>query len=189
MLNRKIGSIILGSLSVGFLLVFTVWRDFRERILYVFNPTSYDETRLWLWKAHLKVFADHPIFGAGYGLNTRKIPEYFNILGAPADTLVSHAHNQFIHLLSATGIIGFSAYVFMQIYFLNLAFWCYRQSQDSFNKVLSLGLFSAMIAFNLGSLTESNFEHAKVRMALLIIWAVTLNQYFQKFNPKKHESK
>jgi hypothetical protein len=171
-----------GLLAVLFVSLFFAWRDFQTRILYVFDSTSYDATRLWLWKANLEVFKDHPIVGAGYGINSKILPTYFEKLGAPADTLVSHAHNQFLHLLAGTGILGLVCYLslhalsFMQAYRLLKV-----PKVSAFEKSLLLGVLGALVAFNVGSLTESNFEHSKVRTICLLFWALCWGLHFKHF--------
>jgi hypothetical protein len=65
----------------------------------------------------------------------------------------------------------------MQGYFMLIAYRTFRNSHSAIDRAMAIGLFCAMVAFNIGSLTESNFEHAKVRMALLIVWSLSLYLY------------
>jgi O-antigen ligase len=76
--------------------------------------------RKMIWAGHFQIFKENPIFGAGYGQNTKALPRVYLEMGAPPDTLVSHAHNQYLHLAAGTGILGLLSYLLIWFFFLKL---------------------------------------------------------------------
>lgn len=138
-----------------------------------------DTERVTLWKTNYLIFRDHPIFGAGYGHNVFLLREYYDKQGLPKDQFEGHAHNQYMHFLSGTGILGFICYIFFLGSILWLSFRAYKNisETDTWHKGLALGTISGQLCFIFGGLTEANFEHSKVRHTMLIIWALGLWLY------------
>ena len=169
----RIGLVV--SLAGSFLLwlTFSFWPTLAERISHTF--TNGDE-RKWIWAAHWKIFLDHPVTGVGYGENYRLLPEYYKMINAPDGIIISHAHNQYLHFLAGTGVLGLIAYLIVLICFLVLNWRVYRElgPRDPFFKGVALGCFGAQIAFCVGGLTEANFEHAKVKYVMILIWATVV---------------
>ena len=137
---------------------------------------SYDSERIVLWKTNLMIFKDHPLFGTGYGQNKFLLREYYNKQGLPKDQFIGHAHNQYLHLLAGTGALGLLCYlgILTTIGWLTLKAFLRTPRTDSLKKGLALGALGGHIAFAVGSLTESNFEHSKVRFAIMFMWAIGL---------------
>lgn len=122
------------------------------------------------------IFKDHPLFGAGYGQNKFLLHEYYDKQGLPKDQFIGHAHNEYLHILAGTGALGLLCYlailgtIFFQAF---LVFWR-TSSNQSFRKGLALGVLGGQICFLIGSLTESNFEHSKVRFGIMFMWAISI---------------
>jgi O-antigen ligase len=174
--SRRLGVLFLflGVLSFGAMYEF--WPSFQGRMDQSFSSTGYDSERVWIWKANWAIFRDHPILGVGYAENEKLMPEYFQKIGAPSDTLVSHAHNQYLHFLAGTGALGLLMYLLVLGLFLRLSFKTWREipTKNIFHKGLNLGLIGAQFAMIFGGLTEANFEHAKVKYVLVMTWAMVL---------------
>jgi O-antigen ligase len=137
---------------------------------------SYDTERVVLWKTNLMIFKDHPWFGTGYGQNKFHLHEYYEKQGLPRDQFIGHAHNQYLHLLAGTGVLGLLCYLGLlgMIALLTLKAFLKFSREHLFYKGLALGSLGGQICFVVGSLTESNFEHSKVRFAIMIMWALGL---------------
>ena len=138
-----------------------------------------DAERVWIWKANLEMFKDHPLLGIGYGENVFALDEYYKKMGAPTDVTPLreiHAHNQYIQMLSGTGVLGFLAYLGLMFYFLSLSYrvWKVIGSREVFYQGLSLGLIGAQVGFLVGGLTEANFEHSKMRYTVAFVWALVV---------------
>ncbi|MEK6772751.1 MAG: O-antigen ligase family protein [Bdellovibrionota bacterium] len=173
--RRKFGVIFLASSGGLFVLLFSLWFKFQERVLFAFNAANnYDSERIWLWTANWKIFLDHPVFGIGYGMYKWRLREYFDLIGAPIEQFQSHAHNQYLHFLAGTGILGLLCFLF----FAGFNLWqswkliLFTSSRTIFIKGLAYGLMAAQISFLIAGATESNFERAKVRWTYLIFAAL-----------------
>jgi O-antigen ligase len=166
-----------GVLTIAAFLILSVTAyNFVDQFRYKIQQTRLEmnghSERKDLWRAHLYIFRENPIFGLGYGQNTRQLPEYYKILNVPEGTLQSHAHNQYIHLMAGTGILGFFSYIIIWGYFLMQMFKLWRlKDLDSWERGVVFGILLGSIAFLIGGLTEANFEHSKVRFAVMLIWA------------------
>ncbi len=205
MLSRRWGfTFLFGFFIAGFVLMMA-WPKFQERAFQVFNTEkSYDSERVVLWKTNWFIFKESPWLGIGYGENKRRLREFYDRLHVPEGQFEGHAHNQFLHFLAGTGLLGLLFYLGWCFYFLKINYQIYKRleiesgvSRDasianptadatstltpvSVNKELSLfflGLFLAQISFHIGSLTESNFIIAKNRMLLVGLWSFILYFY------------
>ena len=84
--------------------------DFVERLLLVFDPeaSEHNFSRLGVWGHTLELAADHLITGVGIGGYSTSLPSYH-----PAAVVVTHAHNQFLHVLAEMGLVGLAALLFV----------------------------------------------------------------------------
>jgi O-antigen ligase len=185
--SKRIGIITILILLIAGCTLMVSWPKFRERTIQVFDTQkSYDSERLVLWKTNWSIFKESPLIGIGYGENKRRLREYFNRLGLPQNQFEGHAHNQYLHFLAGTGIIGLFFYLAWCFNFLKITLQLYNQSKEKENLELSLlflGLFMAQVAFHFGSLTEANFTISKNRMLMVFIWSFVLYRYLKL---KKH---
>ena len=100
-------------------------------------------------------------------------------IGAPGDIVTAnpdHAHNEYLQMLSGTGIVGFIVYMGVFVYFLVLAIRVFLQigSRQGFHQGLALGLIGAQVAYFVGGLTEANLEHEKIKHTIIFVWALTV---------------
>lgn len=147
---------------------------------------TYDTERVALWKANFMMFKNHPLLGVGYGQNRYLLRSYYDQMGLPADQFESHAHNQYLHFLSGTGILGLICYAsfLFGVFYLSTKAYHAIPPEQFWRKGLSLGSIGGQICFIVGGITESNFEHSKVRYAMMIIWAIGVSQYQKSLKAK-----
>lgn len=131
--------------------------------------------RMLYWKANLQIFKDYPLLGIGYSQNNVHVEEYLAKEGV--EWLVgTHAHNQYLHFLAGTGLLGLACFLF----FLSMVFYSIfrrllawrKQKTHSDQYYVLMGVFAGLLCFVIGSLTESNFSIAKNRFAFLFIAAL-----------------
>lgn len=63
--------------------------------------------RQFLWSSGVRVFADHPLLGTGFGPNWANIPTREHA----GETFIRGAHNSYITILAIGGIVGFGCLV------------------------------------------------------------------------------
>lgn len=174
-LNRKVGLMALLTTVLTTILLMISWPRFNERVLQVFDAKkSYDSERMVIWKTNWYIFQENPILGIGYGENKRRLREYYDLLKVPAGQFEGHAHNQYLHFLSGTGIIGLLFYLIWFGFFLKINYQIYhryRELKQRDKQYLFLGIFLAQLTFHFGAMTESNFSIAKNRMLIVLIWS------------------
>jgi O-antigen ligase len=82
----------------------------RERIA---DPWAlHDDPRIRLWRTALRIWWDHPIFGAGLGSFKTQFPLY-KVPGFYMAT--GHPHNDFLNILVHSGIVGLAAFLFIGV--------------------------------------------------------------------------
>lgn len=154
---------------------------FKNRIEHTLHRTnSADDDRIWIWKANFEIFKDHPLLGVGYSENTTVTPAYYEKLQAPKNTLVSHAHNQYLQWLAGTGLLGLGCYLYFVGLIMLHTFRAFRLHKDHWLKGLALGAFGAQIVFAIGSMTEANFSVAKTRFVFLFFMALGESLYVRR---------
>lgn len=171
--HRRIGVWVSILLLLIFGALFASWPPFQERVLHVFHADqNYDSQRLTLWKANWEIFKDYPLLGIGYDENSRRLREYYDQMGVPEGFFEGHAHNQFLHLLAGTGLLGLACYLLIIGFFMRESWRAYKVEKDPWWKGLMMGALAAQISFHLGAMTEANFEHSKVRFIMMILWTL-----------------
>ncbi len=192
LINWRKGLMVLSGMVLGVGLLMLAVPSILERIIFSFNPSAtYDSERLIIWKANWLIFTEHPIFGIGYSENSNRLRQYFDRMGVPPKFLESHAHNQYLHFLAGTGVLGLICFLIVIFWLFRLhllAFKGLKESKYSFWKGLSLGVLGAEICFFVSGVTESNFSIAKNRYLIMTVWALGCWLYFKMKNQPPTES-
>ena len=149
---------------------------FLGRLMTIFSfEYSSNLSRLNIWKSHLEIFFTHPLFGIGYKMNDKVVPDYYQALGLKVASNLSpnhHAHSDFIQILAGMGTLGGIAYLTMAFLFLWISFkgWKVLAGKNEWHSQLCLGAFLAQIYFHTGGFTQCNFIDREVVHMLTYIW-------------------
>ena len=127
--------------------------------------------RIGQYRGAIEVAKTHPLFGAGFRNTERQINAVKESYGFGDATLKSHAHNNYLEILSATGIFGFVPFV------LFLLFW-YKES--GINKNIRAITFPVLVNFSISSLFQSTINDSIC--LFLIIMFYSISQYARKQN-------
>ncbi|MGZ6395872.1 MAG: O-antigen ligase family protein, partial [Pseudobdellovibrionaceae bacterium] len=192
LMGRKVFASSLVALALTSGLLFYGSNRIQNRVMGKTTAESQSNNeRMLYWKANLQIFKDYPWVGIGYSQNNIHVEEYLKKEGV--EWLVgTHAHNQYIHFLAGTGLLGlgcflsFLALVFYPI-FKRLLVWR-KQKNISDQYYLLMGVFAALLCFVIGSLTESNFSIAKNRFAFLFIAAIGYAMSVGKSSSSENEN-
>src|SRR5690606_36736284 len=174
--NWRHGVKVLGAGLVVLGVVLAVSPAVRERVSSI-SDTQSDSVRqrFNLWRAHWMMFEDRPLLGIGAGLSKKTIPTYNErIDDEPHLKLTANAHNNFLQVLSNTGIVGFILWLVAMLHLSFVALKNYWGTADSFARALHLGALGAMICIQVGGLTQSTFDETEVRLTLLLFFAMSL---------------
>ena len=149
---KKLGEILISLSIVGGIFFVTPALSSRVATVTDLHMQSNSE-RLLMWQSAWQMFKDNPVFGIGYG--SYKVAYQTKYISPLAkDKTLEHAHNNFFQMLGECGIVGFSAFILMLIYF---SYFCLRGWAKEKN-IAYLMFFSVLWGMVLHGLTEYNFE-------------------------------
>lgn len=173
-----LGAVLAGGLGLlGTLLAAS--ESIRLRIVSIVDFSQH-ELRMNMWQVNWSIFKDYPLLGVGFDQNS-KIPlmtEYYDKLEI-LNRQFSHAHNNYLHILSGMGALGFAFYLAVCGWFLWLSLKIFRDSRSpELVRGLALGALAAQVYLHVGGLTECNFRDQEVNFAIVTLWS--LLALFQK---------
>ena len=113
----------------------------------------------------IKLFADYPLTGVGFGNFQHAFPRY----QAPEDTrqFIEHAHNDWVQLLAEGGLLGFSLFLAGAAFYVRALLRQWRVQQDPFARTLGMLSLTAMIYMAVHSLFDFNL-HVPANVLLFI---------------------
>ncbi len=127
--------------------------------------------RVYIWKASIKMFLDHPILGIGIGTFPLIYPSYK--LPQAYETSMSFAHNLPLNILAETGILGFLSFFTFIVSLYIRGIRLYRKTQDD----LVLILLSSLTVYLGHQLFDGTMWSLHIGLILWFIGAIILNFY------------
>jgi O-antigen ligase len=125
---------------------------------------QYRET---LWRSAWEMFRDRPLTGFGFGRSADYTPYYAEKILGKKPEFTSHAHDNILDTLAATGLFGFAAYCLWWLVLLAAAWRSFRSGE---RKWLPAAAIAALLAFQVNGLTQVNFWDGKSQHTLML-WA------------------
>ncbi|MFH1680973.1 MAG: O-antigen ligase family protein, partial [Candidatus Eisenbacteria bacterium] len=124
--------------------------------------------RLFMWKAGIEIFRDHPWTGVGLA-GMREI--YADYQDPDSEERAVHLHSVPIQVLASMGILGFAAWVYL---FGSLLLWLLRAHGKSRDgrpvfRALTAGAVAVWTGFVLNGFVEWNLGDVEV---ITLLWAV-----------------
>jgi O-antigen ligase len=168
--------------GLGLAALLAVWNVipvFKTRLLPLLDPMHDVSTRarLVVWQKAVEVFREHPILGVG-PLNFPHvvIPEAL-VPGQPQ--YLGHAHNNYLHILATTGLVGLSVFMWLLCATLNLSWKQYHSASPeqsaeplsvsapvmTVQRAIGLGMLGALVSLAVAGIFEYNFGTGQVRLA------------------------
>jgi len=164
---RMVATAVAGSL------VFTFWlvaQPLFSRLGSVVDPASM-ESRVWMWADTLRLAADFPLFGAGFGTFAEIYPSYQTAL---TKFRVSDAHNDWVQLLAEGGLAGTLAVLAVVGVYAAAAVKRLVRRRDREAIFLALGGLGGLLAFLLHSFVEFNAHIPANALWFTVLAALTL---------------
>ena len=160
-------------LIFGLALLWAAWIGLDAVISRFFTVSESFETRSKIWVNTFQIFKDFPILGSGLGTFVQIFPMYrsFHILG-----LVTHSENDFLQLLSETGILGTGLLAILFFFLLFKASSEVRSlSRREPARYIALGGLVGILALMFHSLVERNIQVPANALFYTVLWAMVLN--------------
>ncbi len=135
--------------------------------------------RLEVWRIAQNTFLAHPICGVGI----RSFPRIHIPGTTPKDKPFDHAHNNFLHIATTTGIVGLAAYAWLCLQMLVVSFRAFIRSKkvdpsidetrdeksvakgmQRLEPAVYLGVLGGVVSLMVAGLFEYNFGTGNVRL-------------------------
>lgn len=130
--------------------------------------------RIGQYRGAIEVAKKNPIFGAGFRNIERKIDAEKERYEFGQIDFTSHAHNNYLEVLSATGILGFISFL---LFFL---FW-YKES--GINKNVRAITFPVLVNFSISGLFQSTINDSICLFLIIMFYSISQYARKQKLQP------
>lgn len=137
--RKALKYVLIGIMALTILTVVAVRMGLADRYLrfiFYFTTNNREEMfsgRLELWGIGFKLFAEHPIFGIGWG-NTKY---HINMFNSANQTYIENVHCILLQLLAETGLIGTTLYMIPVVYII-------RQMKKTVNQLKGISNVSVL---------------------------------------------
>ncbi len=147
--RRGLALLLVGAGATGLVAAVT-WPRPYERVAHTFSDTDVGgRARLWFWDGTVRMWADHPVAGAGLGTYRYWSPRYLGMaLHAPGggghfrnELHTRHAHAEPLEYLAETGLAGAVFGIWMLLRLLR----CRGSEWGVLGALFTLGLFNASL--------------------------------------------
>lgn len=125
--------------------------------------------RQQVWAGAIAMIKDRPLTGVGFGKTGYYSRPYEIAVLGHEPLFSSHAHNNFLDILAAMGLLGLAAFV---AWWFVLGLFAWRSYRDALpgERWLPAGCLAGLVAFQINGLTQVNYFDAKSEHALML-WA------------------
>lgn len=170
-----------GVVFVGILaLLLSFPNPVKSRIQTISDPNfASNKERVYIWKAAIEMFREHPIAGVGKGNWAKEAKNnYFPRFKSewPVFGAFAHAHNVYLTLLAETGIIGLLLFL---SFWLSAAWLIFSNVQampkNSFDFALSVGSLGSLGNLFVAGMFENNFGTSVVLLLIALLIGLSLN--------------
>jgi len=159
-------------LIFGLAMLWAAWIGL-DAVISRFFTTSEDFKMRWLfWVSTSQIIKDFPLFGSGLGTFAQIFPMYRSF---PIRGFVTHAENDFLQLVSDTGLIGigilFALFLFL---FIKAISKIYSLSAREPGRYIAIGGLVGILALMFHSMVERNIQVPANAFLFTFLWALVL---------------
>lgn len=138
------------------------------------RQSAYPDDRVAFWHAHFEMIKEKPFFGHGVDTGGSFRKPYYERIGLGEFSKKYEAHNQYIQVLTNSGILGL---IFVLLWATQLLKICWAAPG-----VLSSSVVQGLLVFGIAGLTQNALQDMEVRFALTLI--ACLGVYGYSYQPK-----
>jgi len=176
--NRKafLGSVIAGvAIVAGIYFLFRPAIDPRIDALFAGGPQSSVVRRLPFYEGALNAFSASPVAGNGAGNFPVFIPRFrpSDYWMVKSEDIVAHAHNEFLEVLSETGMLGFASFVLLLGAIVAALFRRRREAGET-GGIIIAGVIAAVAAVLIDNLSSMNLQTIPVAAGMWMLLGAAL---------------
>lgn len=132
------------------------------------NAQTFGDSRGWIWKTSMDMFFANPVYGVGLGAYKTIYP---NFSGINDRVIIDRAHNDYIQVLTDTGIIGsVIALWFLLTVLFNIARGL--RSKSTTNAGFAIGASGAILTMAIHSVFDFNLQLPSNALVFLVMSGV-----------------
>jgi O-antigen ligase len=158
-------------LSVGLIAALWYGLDPLEERYYRSSDDLF-KNRLVVWKATGKLIEDYPLTGTGLGTYRHVFQRYKPDDLTESLSIYEHAHNDYLEILSESGIAGTALVVFGGIYYLIVLIKKLLKRTNPMARGIVLGVLGSITYISFHSLTDFNMRIPSNALTLFIVMAI-----------------
>src|ERR1041385_4560375 len=137
------------------------------------GPASSVARRLYFYRGAWQAFLSSPVIGQGIGnfavfISKFRSPDYWMV---HSEDIVPHAHNEFLEILSETGILGFAGFIAVLILCTRSALIRLR-AVSAVDRHLLTGVLAAIAAILVDNLSSINLRTIPVAATFWVLLAL-----------------
>ncbi len=171
-LKRKTALLTLLAAVIFVVVVVASWDRLEDR----FADLEKDHVgRLGVWTDSIGIVRDYSVWGTGLGTFKNALMRYQT--SRPL-TLVDHAHNDYVELLTDTGFVGFLLGAGAGLVFFRNVFRRWRQKRSMFGKCIGAGGLASLVAIAVHSFVDFNLHIPANALLFTVISAITYAAIF-----------
>ncbi|MDP3014030.1 MAG: O-antigen ligase family protein [Candidatus Subteraquimicrobiales bacterium] len=180
-LKKKAGLFALLGLAVFFVVVLASWDRIEDR----FEEIGKEQKimRPEVWADTVNMVKDFPILGTGLGTFGGIYPHYQT---GNSRFVFEHAENDYIEILTDTGIIGFIIIIGMASLFFYSVIKAWRFRHNTFVKCIAVGGISSCVAIAVHSFTDFNMRIPANALLLTVIAGITYAAVYNVSESREH---
>ena len=183
--SSRLRWLALGSMMAVVILTVLIFQNLLEQRLgklLDFTPQSTLARRYFFYEGAWKAFLNSPLIGQGVGnfivfLPRFRSPDYWTVR---SEDIVPHAHNEYMQILSETGILGFLCFgtlVFPYLKFITRAL----RVTSGHDRTILIGLLTSVSAALIDNLASINLRTVPVAVLFWMIIGISF-----RFAPQKN---
>jgi O-antigen ligase len=132
-------------------------------------------SRLSVWQDSLGIVRDYPVLGTGLGTFESAYMRYQTTMPRH---LFDHAHNDYVEIITDTGVVGLLLGAGMALVFFRMSFRRWRQKHGMFGKCIGAGGLASFVAITAHSFTDFNLHIPANALLFAVISALTYAALF-----------
>lgn len=141
------------------------------------NAETFESSRGWIWSNSYEVFRNNPVFGTGLGTFETVFPIYSEGFPAASDgklQIWDRAHNDYLQILTDTGLIGGA----ICVWFIATLLICMRRTlrlNDRFHSGAAIGAIGAILSISIHSVFDFNLQLPSTALLFSVVVGILVN--------------